>query len=327
MTRHLGDSRLNQAERSLQHRFRKSGTLTALLLFALVVGAALWMSSQPQIPMRPVREVAINFRAVSLPAASSSPLRLAEAWVMTSDDPRLQGLSGLAVDGAGFAAISDMGFVVRFAAPTAAASSPATFSDLRVGPGPFGRKVNRDAEAILRDPSANGWWIAYEQDHSVWRYDSDFSKADQTVWLNNLGWANNKGAEGLAMVGGQITAFAELTREMVKLRPPLTRIPIESDWDVSDAANAPDGSVWLLLRRDYGAVEAIAPLIMVQGKTRVGQPWPIPKGLFDNFEGMAIVARPGGWRFWLVTDDGHRLFARTLLVALDLDRAQENARR
>jgi hypothetical protein len=33
---------------------------------------------------------------------------------------------------------------------------------------------------------------------------------------------------------------------------------------------------------------------------------------------MAIEARAeGGWRFWLVTDDGHRIMARTLLVALD----------
>jgi len=34
------------------------------------------------------------------------------------------------------------------------------------------------------------------------------------------------------------------------------------------------------------------------------------------------VIRPlpgGGWRFWLVTDDGHRFKARTLLVALDLE--------
>jgi hypothetical protein len=43
---------------------------------------------------------------------------------------------------------------------------------------------------------------------------------------------------------------------------------------------------------------------------------------------MAIRPSPGGgWRFWLVTDDGHRFMARTLLVALDLDQAQENARR
>ena len=45
---------------------------------------------------------------------------------------------------------------------------------------------------------------------------------------------------------------------------------------------------------------------------------PLPRGAFDNYEGMAIEPRQGGgWRFWLISDDGHRIMARTLLVALD----------
>ena len=32
----------------------------------------------------------------------------------------------------------------------------------------------------------------------------------------------------------------------------------------------------------------------------------------------AWPAAPKGWRFWLISDDGHRVMARTLLVALDL---------
>ena len=45
---------------------------------------------------------------------------------------------------------------------------------------------------------------------------------------------------------------------------------------------------------------------------------PLPKDAFDNYEGMAIEPRAGGGlRFWLITDDGHRILARTLLVALD----------
>lgn len=327
MTEPMGDSRLNMAERRLQHPFMKSATPGGGALFLLTVGAFLWMRALPQIPERPLRDAPIRFDPVTLPTVAASPLRLAAAWSLSSDDPRLQGLSGLATDGGRFAAISDMGFAVRFAPPTGSGTEGATFADLRDGPGPFGRKINRDAEAVMRDPGGNGWWVAYEQDHSVWHYDADFAKADRTIWLNDLGWPTNKGAEGLALAEGQPTAFAEANREMVKLGPPLARIPLPSGWDISDAANAPDGSVWLLLRRDYGAVEAIAPLIMTQGKASVGEAWPIPKGLFDNFEGMTIVACPGGWRFWLVTDDGHRLFARTLLVALDLDRAQENARR
>jgi hypothetical protein len=44
----------------------------------------------------------------------------------------------------------------------------------------------------------------------------------------------------------------------------------------------------------------------------------LPKAAFDNLEGMAIErALAGRWRFWLVSDDGHRVMARTLLIALD----------
>ena len=45
-------------------------------------------------------------------------------------------------------------------------------------------------------------------------------------------------------------------------------------------------------------------------------------GGLDNYEGIAIARLPDGrWRFWLITDDGHRFMARTLLVALDYESA------
>jgi hypothetical protein len=68
-----------------------------------------------------------------------------------------------------------------------------------------------------------------------------------------------------------------------------------------------------------GISQSIAPLRKTHDGYIVGPPWPLPKGPFDNYEGMAIEPLPSGrWRFWLITDDGHRVMARTLLVALDL---------
>ena len=67
-----------------------------------------------------------------------------------------------------------------------------------------------------------------------------------------------------------------------------------------------------------GISQSIAPLERRGESLVAGEKWPIPNGPFDNFEGMAIEPGPdGGIRFWLVSDDGHRIFARTLLVALD----------
>jgi len=101
--------------------------------------------------------------------------------------------------------------------------------------------------------------------------------------------------------------------------------------DVADSALAPDGSLWALTRsRGWaGIAQSVVPLIRSGAGYRLGSQWALPKLAFDNFEGMTIAARPGGgWRFWLVSDDGHRFGARTLLVALDLVPAPNaNARR
>ena len=102
----------------------------------------------------------------------------------------------------------------------------------------------------------------------------------------------------------------------------IARLRLDAGAEVADAARAPDGSAWLLLRsKGRGGIgQAIAPLIR-PGRWPIapGLAWPLPKAAFDNYEGMAIAPLAnGGWRFWLVTDDGHRFMARTLLVALDL---------
>ena len=78
----------------------------------------------------------------------------------------------------------------------------------------------------------------------------------------------------------------------------------------------------MLLRKKglKGIAQSIAPLVKTHDGYLVGPGWAVPKGAFDNYEGMAIEAREDrGWRFWLISDDGHRIMARTLLVALDLN--------
>ena len=115
---------------------------------------------------------------------------------------------------------------------------------------------------------------------------------------------------------------AENGREAMALGPlGVARINWAVGMEVADAATAPDGTSWLLLRGKglRGITQAIAPLVRIRAGYRIGTAWPLPKAPLDNYEGLAITARPGGgWRLWLVTDDGHRIMARTLLVALDL---------
>lgn len=321
MHSHMPDSRLNGAERALQQSFRKIFSFNSLLMALAVLAAYRPMHALPDRRARPVVAVPVRYDPVSLPSPKA-PLVLAGAWSMRVDDPRFGGLSGLAIDGERALAVSDLGAVVRFDLPTAP-KPMASVQDLVLGPGPFGKKWTRDAESLAADPAGRGWWVGYEQRHSLWLYDPGFERALKVIDLRRNDWRDNRGAEGLiAGPESLLLVTAENGRDAIEVgRPGNKRIALRAGAEVAEAARAPDGSDWLLLRSKgwRGISQSIAPLIKDEAGYRAGPAWPLSKGLFDNYEGMAIAPLPnGGWRFWLVTDDGHRVMARTLLVALDL---------
>ena len=329
MSRDMPDSRLNEAEHGLQHSFRKSRIFNGLLMGSVVLAAYLPIRALPDRRSLPDRAIVLNFQPVPLPGADSR-LRLAGAWVMTANDRRFGGLSALAIDGNRFLSVSDLGSVLRFDPPSVA-HPEVDISDLVDGPGPGGRKISRDAESLVRDPRGRGWWVGYEQRHSLWLYDAGFRHAVAAIPIRRPDWWRNRGVEALIADGDGLLAIAENGREAIQVDSRGDRdMALASDWDIADAARAPDGSAWLLLRSKgrEGIRQAIARLIRADQGYRIGETVALPKAAFDNYEGMVIRPKPGGgWRFWLVTDDGHRFRARTLLVALDLSRTQKNARR
>lgn len=287
---------------------------------AAVLAAHQQIRTLPDRPLLPAAEVSLSYRPVQLSSARG-PLRLAGAWELEASDPRLGGLSGLALDGGRLLAVGDRGAIVRFDMPSA--SRPRILlADLREGPGDWGRKWARDAESLALDPRGRGWWVGYEQRHSLWLYDDRFGRALASVNLRGRGWGDNRGAEGLLAETDSLLVAAENGRDAIAVGSGgIERLELEAGAEVADAALAPDGSAWLLLRSKgwRGISQSIAPLEKVGASYRAGSGWPLPQAAFDNYEGMAIARLPGGgWRFWLVTDDGHRIMARTLLVALDL---------
>jgi hypothetical protein len=316
----MPDSALNGAEQALQQSFRKFSFFSGLAMLAAVLAIGAWLRTFPDRIGRPETSVALSYQPVDLPP-SQAPLRLVGAWVITAADPRFTGLSGLAIDAGRFLSVSDLGSVIRFDLPSER-QPRAELQDLRIGPGKFGKKRSRDAESLARDPRGRGWWVGYEQHHSLWLYDPGFRHALASVDLKRTNWPDNRGAEGLLVQNGSLLVLAENGTDAVRIdggQP--NPLKLRSDAEVADAAKAPDGSAWVLTRAEgVGGIEQrIAPLLETHDGYLVGPGWPLPKGAFDNFEGMAIEARPdGSWRFWLVTDDGHRVMARTLLVALDV---------
>jgi hypothetical protein len=315
----MPDSGLNEAERSLQQSFRFSLIFSGLLMAVAVVLAYLPVRQLPDLHFLPDAQVPLSVRPVGLPAAVA-PLRLAGAWELAAPDPRFTGLSALALDHGRLLAVSDRGAVIRFDFPTMKRPT-AWLADLRAGPGPWGKKWSRDAESLAPDPQGRGWWVGYEQRHSLWLYEPKFRRAIRSINLNQPDWWDNQGAEGLLAEPGGLLVTAENGRDVLQVNgAAVERRAIVAGAEVAEAARAPDGSAWILLRTkgSDGVSQSIAPLIRAGNGYRSGPAWPVPKGAFDNFEGMAIEPRAaGGWRFWLVTDDGHRIMARTLLIALD----------
>ena len=94
----------------------------------------------------------------------------------------------------------------------------------------------------------------------------------------------------------------------------------------SDLALLPDGRVLILARRvEWGLPPGFSNKLLVAdpAEVRAGKPWPwreladlsaLPS---DNYEGLAIEAAMGGAvTLWLISDDNHATFQRTLLAKL-----------
>jgi hypothetical protein len=315
----MPDSQLNGAERGLQHSLRNACIFNGLLMVLAVAAAYVPIRGLPDRRPLPRVRIALTYQPVYL-APVSGPFRLAGAWRLSANDRRFGGLSSLAIDRDRFIAVSDLGAAMRFDLPGNARPS-ADIWDLREGPGPWGEKWSRDAESLASDPKGRGWWVGYEQRHSLWLYDRDLRQALAGIGLHRNDWWDNRGAEALIADGEEVLVLAENGRDAMRVGPSgASRLSLHAGADVADAARAPDGGIWLLLRSGgrSGIGQQVAPLIRTSVGFAVGRGLPVPKGALDNFEGMAIAPLSDGrWRFWLVSDDGHRVMARTLLVALD----------
>ncbi|HJU77404.1 MAG TPA: esterase-like activity of phytase family protein, partial [Sphingomicrobium sp.] len=236
----MPDSPLNGAERALQHSFRKSQIFNGLVLFSTLLAAYLPIRALPDLRPKPAAIDLLTYRPVQLPEPAP-PLRLAGAWDLDTGDRRFGGLSALAFDHGRFLSVSDRGSVLRFDGP-GSANPHIQLSDLRDGPGPFAKKWSRDAESLAPDPQGRGWWVGYEQNHSLWLYPPQFGRSEAHTDLNRADWWNNRGAEGLVADGRGLLVLAENGREaMPVVNGHATRLTLHAGADVADAATAPDG--------------------------------------------------------------------------------------
>ncbi|MEO5809506.1 MAG: esterase-like activity of phytase family protein [Sphingomicrobium sp.] len=306
--------------------FSKSNIFSGLLLASAVLGFSAWAKGQPNRVPAPPKAAAIRFE----PAATSnwriSGARLTGAWRLTSDEPRFGGASALAIDGGEFLALTDSGVAIRFGPPRGgSATSKGQFAELGDGPCDPRWKSCRDSEALARAPGG-GWYVAFENYHSLWRFDPALRGGIEVASLEDEGFVPNRGIEGLiGLASGRLLAFPEDGVEMLTANPATGRVTRGAvrglGPGVSDAVVLPDGRV-LLVRRRFGLTGFTTELLAL-GRDRQG--WAVARvarlslGWLDNVEGAAATPLPDGeTRLWLVTDNDFRAGWATLLLAIDL---------
>lgn len=295
--------------------------LAALAIVAAVLAAHQFFIGLPNREELGPRETAVRFKPVSLDPAGFLPLRLAGAWEIESDDPRVGGISDLAVDGGSLVALSDKGVIIRFAKPNRGVER-ATVRELPGGPGNPRFKINRDSEAILRDPSGRGWWVAFENRNELWLYDPAFTRAVRRMAIPASDFDDNEGVEGMAGDVGSLLLFPESGGQLIRFSAKGVGVaPIaDSGTYVSDAASLPDGRI-LLVERSLGPLGfSIDLALLEQGRNgfALGERIPIGVGRLDNVEALAAERLSDGTiRLWMATDDNFHRPLRTLLVAAD----------
>lgn len=319
----MPDPRRPQAERALQLSFRKSRFFSGLLIAGLVVGGRWHLANLPDRKEQADALAELRFEPAMLDADAAAPLQIAGAWRLTSAEPRLGGVSALAVDRGELLALTDSGVVIRFPKPSQG-RQVAAFHDLPDGPGSTRFKAGRDSEALTLDWRGRGWWVTFENRHAVWLFDRDFARVERRIGLGQLGWRDNKGAEGVLSWPRGLALFPEGGDEMVAVgHGGIKRIALANpEGRLADVARLPDGRI-VALARTFSPAGFSARLLLLQGR-RLRPFATLKLGRLDNPEAIAVEALPGGiTRLWVMTDNDYRRRVPTLLIALDwTDRAR-----
>jgi len=273
-----------------------------------IFAAGVWLKHQPN--RWPGPDGLVGGRAVEVAVGGGM-----RAWRLTAPDRRFGGLSALVVDGGALLAVTDSGVAVRFAPPGAGRASSGhavrfALRELPGGPGSAQRKAARDSESLAPDGSG-GWWVGFENRHSLWRFDRHFRRVIETRRLD-VDWPANSGAEALVRgPDGGMMALPELGGRAAggAIGAPA--------W-TSDATRLPDGRLVLLIRRP-GLSGFANQLRIGAGAGKPARTIALDLSPLDNMEGIAAAPLPdGGTRLWIVSDDNFRPWMQTLLVALDL---------
>lgn len=292
------------------------------------------------IPLSPV----IAIQATPVPLDPANParqeidgFRYAGGIALTSDQTsRLHGLSDLVVrDDGSLVSPSDDGDLLRARLVLDSAGRLAGIADATLHPlldaegRPLQGKTEGDAEGLTLLPGGP-MLVSFERDHRIWRYVGD--RPDRkSATMPQVTLAENDGIEGLAAFGA-----ADPTAYWVGAEPGeiwLCRLDVACDaitglprpplgFRLSALTTGPQGELVILHHSYTPAIGSRIIVTIVRDplglKTVAGRLAMGPNSTVDNFEGVAVQARPNGdWRLYLLSDDNFNDKQRTLMLAFD----------
>lgn len=273
--------------------------------------------------------MAVQVRAVPVPAEQLSGLEMAGAWSLSARHPDFGGFSGLEISDSTLVAVSDRGSLLtaRIDAAEGLSLSAARMVPLQDSFGPMRGKDHGDAEGLAALPS--GIAVSFEREHRIGRLEGGtVAPLYRLPAFDSL--AFNGGLEGLAALpDGRLLALAEEPVEGAARYFLLGdgveegRLPLLSRHRVTGADIGPDGRLYLVLR-DFSRLTGVSIRVMryalaesrpvADSATQLAA-WESASGI-DNMEGIALTQDQEGTSLWLISDDNFNFVQRTLLVRL-----------
>ncbi|EJL33197.1 esterase-like activity of phytase family protein [Novosphingobium sp. AP12] len=317
-----------------------------------LVGLLVVTWSQGEPPPKPIYELNLRVNAEPLPPARQTArlgaFRLEKIWRLRSRSIRFGGYSALlAIPGGRWAAFSDSGALLRFTPPDRAGPGPAA-SPLLLGSAD-GKEFS-DVESATRDPVSGRFWVGLEGRNQIIRLGPDYVKTAAIQPPAMQDWGDNTGPESLVrLTDGRFLTVREVPGRffagtgnpgLLFPRDPTSGArPLRFTFDgprnfaITDMAQMPDGRVLVLMRRliwPFPMRFASRIAIGDPRAIREGEPWHVEEVArlasvlpIDNLEGMTVEPRADGrLGVWLISDDNHADYQRTLLFRLSVDPAR-----
>ncbi|MDB5687125.1 MAG: hypothetical protein JWR77_1714, partial [Rhizorhabdus sp.] len=291
----------------------------------------------------PVTATAVQIDPADPGHVAFGPLRYLGGWMLSSRHPDFGGYSALHVEGSNVLALADTGQYLAFRMERPGVVDHVDYGALPDFPGRDGSKNDRDSESMAVDRVSGQIWVGFEGYNAVFRYAPFFARPlAQSRPAAMKDWPGGSGPESLARLSdGRFAILAEGTQHRdgphaallfpgdptdpanrpirFGYRPPHGYVP-------TDAAELPDGRL-LILNRHFSVTDgfwaalttidlsAVRPDAIIKGEMLAEFRPPLA---IDNMEGLSVTGGNGRAILWLISDDNHMPFQRTLLLKFAL---------